>query len=190
VRRLALLVAIGLAAVAGVGAASLLTGAPAAGRIPVVRDELTALTDELGARAADPAGGPAWAVRVLDRDGPLRCIAAGRVQNGAVGPVDGIGHVLATPAVHEGSCADPAAGPLQVALARFAATTATGPRSVLLAIADASVAAVQVLGPDGPLAVALDASRTFVVVHDGLAAEGAWTVTVTLRDGSLRVYRL
>ncbi|MEA2190554.1 MAG: hypothetical protein QOI73_675 [Solirubrobacteraceae bacterium] len=189
-RGLALLVATGLAALAGVGAASLLTGAPAAGRIPVVRDELTALTDELGALAPDHDGGPPWAVRVLDRDGPLRCIAAVRVQDGAVGPVADGRHVVATPAVHTGSCADPAAEPLQVALARFAATATTGPRSVLLAIADASVATVRVLGPDGLAPVALDASRTFVVVHDGLAAEGAWTVTVTLRDGGLRSYRL
>jgi len=178
------------AAAAGVAAASVLTSSSAVSQTPVPRDELPAQTDELGAQADDPRGGPRWAVRILDRTAGSRCIAAVRTQDGVVGSVDEAGHLSPTPPVRTGSCADPRSGPLQLALAQIGGAGAMGPRSVLLAIADSSVAAVAVAGPDGSRPVQLDASRSFLVVHEGLAAVGSWSVTITMNDGTSRTYHL
>lgn len=178
-----------VAAAAGVAAASLLTSTSAVSQTPVPRDELPAQSDELGAQADDPRGGPRWAVRILDRNAGSRCIAAVRTQDGVVGRVDEAGRLIPTPPVRTGSCADPSSEPLQLALARIGGG-ASGPRSVLVAMADSSVAAVEVVGPDGARSVELDASRSFLVVHEGLAPVGAWVVTVTMNDGTARVYHL
>lgn len=189
VRRVAILVAIVLSAAVGVAAASLLTANTAVSQPPIPRDELAPQTEELGARAADPAGGPSWAVRILDRKGPSRCIAAVRAEDGNVGLADEAGRVRPTPPVRSGSCVDPGEEPLQMALASFAGGPG-GPRSVLLAFADASVASAVVVGPDGSKAMTLGASRTFLVVHKGLSAPNEWRINVTLRDGSSRTYHL
>ncbi len=180
----------GVAVAAGVAAASVLTSSSAVSQTPSPRDELPAQTDELGARADDPRGGPRWAVRILDRNAGSRCIAAVRTQDGVVGSAGKDGRVVPTPPVRTGSCADPRSGPLQLALAIIGGRGATGPRSVLLAVADSSVAAVTVDGPDGSRAVQLDASRSFLVVREGLAAAGSWSVTVTMNDGTSRTYHL
>lgn len=178
------------AALAGVAAASALTSSSAVSQTPVPRDELPAQTDELGAQAADPRGGPPWAVRILDGDAGSRCIAAVRTQDGVAGRVDEAGELVPTPALRAGSCADPRSAPLQLAVARVAGAGASGPRSVLLAVAGPNVTGVLVIGPDGPRAVKLGASRSFLVVHEGLAPPDSWTVTVTLSDGLPRIYHL
>jgi len=167
-----------------------MTSTSAVSQTPIPRDELPAQSDELGAQADDPRGGPRWAVRILDRNAGSRCIAAVRMQNGVVGSVDEDGRLVPTPAVRTGSCADPRSEPLQLALARIGGRGASGPRSVLVAIADSSVAAVAVVGPDGARSVKLDASGSFLVVYEGLAAVDSWSVTVTMNDGTSRDYHL
>lgn len=91
---------------------------------------------------------------------------------------------------YAGSCAEPAAEPLQVALARFADTAGTGPRTVLFGVADASVSSVTVAEPAGIEPITPAGDGTFVVVREGLARDEAWRVIATLDDGTQRVYPL
>jgi len=57
---------------------------------------------------------------------------------------------------------------------------------VLFGVAGPSVAGIAVSGPRGRAQADLDARRTFAVVHEGLSDDGAWSVVVTLSDGSTR----
>ena len=149
-------------------------------------------TSRRGEPVADPRGGPPWAVRIFDGDTSVRCIVAGAHRRRARSAPSTRRVRSTTPgAVASGSCADPADEPLQVALARFADTAGTGPRSVLFGVAARERRqrrrrrARRVAGR-----VTLDADRTFIVVSDGLTATGASTVAVTLSDGSTRSYQL
>jgi hypothetical protein len=190
VRRFAIALAMVLAVIGGVASASVVTdGAGAGPANGPVQPEEQAVSETRGSPVADPRGGPPWAVRVLDGDSDRRCIMVGRTDGRAFGPVDADGRVVETEAIIRGSCADPAADPLQLAIAMYPASAGQGARTVLFAIADAAVESVRVVGPDGPRATKLDAARTLAAVYDGLAPSGSWTVTATLRDGSTRVYR-
>ncbi len=188
-RPIAITLATLLAIVAGIVSASLVSSGTASEPLPGGRDELPAGSVQTGAPVPDPHGGPPWAVRVFDADTPLRCIVTGRMDGDAFGPVDTAGHVIDTPPVARGGCADPDAEPLQVALARYADTGATGPRSVLFGVAGDDVTSVEVDAPGASGPVALDAQRTFAVVSDGLTPSGSAQVEVTLSDGSSRSYR-
>jgi hypothetical protein len=188
-RRISIALALVLAIVAGIASASVVSSGTASEPLPA-RDELPAGSVETGAPNADPRGGPPWAVRVLDGDTSTRCIMAGRVEGNAFGPLDRSGHVADSGAVPRGSCADPADGPLQVALARYADTAGTGARSVLFGVASANVTSVAVDAPGVTGPVTLDATRTFLVVSEGLTPPDACNVEVTLTDGTTRSYRL
>ncbi len=189
-RRIAIVLAAVLAVVAGVASASIVSPGTASEPPPPARDELPAGSVRTGAPVADPRGGPPWAVRVLDAETSSRCIVVGRVEGGAFGPVDASGEVRDTGLVRRGSCADPAGEPLQVALARYAYTGGTGPRSVLFGVVSADVASVEVVAPGFSGPVAVDADRTFLVVSEGLTYGGECTIKVTFTDGTARSYDL
>jgi hypothetical protein len=189
-RKLSIAGAVLLAIVAGVASASLVSPGSAAEPLPGGRDELPSDSVETGTPVPDPRGGHPWAVRIFDGDSASRCIVVGRTNGAAFGPVDTSGDIVDTGAVASGSCADPADEPVQLGLARFTDTAGVGSRSVLFGLADPSVQRVEITEAGRQRFVALDASRTFVVVGEGLAEEGASTITVTLRDGTSRTYRL
>jgi hypothetical protein len=185
---LAVAAAVPLAAVAGVASASLVTGGARTELPPDGRDPPPAVSEARGSPVADPRGGPPWAVRILGDGAGARCIEVGRVAGRAFGPADAAGRVLDTKPLVTGSCAAPGRDPLQVALAQYLAGST--PRSVLFGVAEASVASVAVVAPGPPREVALDASRTFVVIRDGPSRRGGWKVVVTMDDRSSRIYRL
>jgi hypothetical protein len=188
-RRVAIGAAVLAAIVAGIFSATVMS-AGSAEQPPGAGDELAAGTVQTGETVPDPHGGPPWAVRIFDGDSSRRCIATGRTDGQAFGPVDASGTIHDAGDIARGSCADPKAEPLQAAVAGYADSAGTGPRSVVFGVADASVATVRVTGPDVQRTVTPDAERTFVVVGDGRPEKGAWTVDVTLSDGSTRTYSL
>jgi hypothetical protein len=187
-RRLALIASMLLAVVGGVAGASVVSGAVDANTPGEPTPVETAASDDRGASTADPRGGPPWAVRILDGDSDRRCITVGRTDGRAFGPVDANGRVIDTDAVITGACADPAADPLQLAVAGYGDSGGQGPRSVLFGIVAANVRSVLVTGPGGPGRVSPDGDRTFVIVAEGDLPATVWTVTVTLADGTSRVY--
>jgi hypothetical protein len=188
VRRLTLTAAMLLAVVGGVAGASVVSGAVEGNTPGDAATEETAVSDVRGAPTADPRGGPPWAVRILDGDSDRRCITVGRTDGRRFGPVDADGRVVDTDAVITGACADPAADPLQLAVAGYGDSGGQGPRSVLFGIAAANIRSILVTGPSGPKLVTPDADRTFAIVAEGDLPATVWTVTVTLVDGAIRVY--
>jgi hypothetical protein len=189
-RKVAIVMALLLAIVAGVASASLVTAGTAAEQPSSGRYELPSGDVRTGDPVPDTHGGPPWAVRIFDGDTSLRCIVAGRTDGEAFGPVDARGEIADRGAVASGSCLDPAAEPVQAAVMRFAETAGTGPRSVLFGVAAPDVTRVEVVAPGVSGPVTLDSARTFIVVSDGLTVRGGSTVAVTLSDGSTRFYAL
>ena len=188
-RRLLITAAMLVMAAAGIASASVVS----AGWAEPVAPDATEAIDELaqiGETVPDPRGGPPWAVRISTTPTARRCVTVGRTDGRSFGPVDAAGAILATPPSFSGSCADPADEPLQVALARYAASGDGGPRSVLFGVADASVVGVTVTEPGEIEPVAPDRHNTFVVVREGLSRGENWTVIATLNDGTERTYRL
>jgi hypothetical protein len=177
-----------LAVVGGVAGASVVSGAVDANTPGDAPLEEMAVSDVRGAPTADPRGGPPWAVRILDGDSDRRCITVGRTDGRSFGPVDANGRVVDTDAVITGACADPAADPLQLAVAGYGDSGGQGPRSVLFGMVAANVKSVLVTGPSGPRLANLDGDRTFLIVAEGDLPATVWTVTVTLADGTIRVY--
>lgn len=192
-RRLRLAVALLAAAAAGIAGASVVSAGTSAPPLPPVPDPaLAAIADpgQTGATVADPRGGPPWAVRISASATGLRCVTVGRTDGRAFGPVTASGDILDTGPAASGSCADADTEPLQVALAHYADTAGTGPRTVLFGVADASVQSVEVAAPAGVGPVVLDDRRTFVVVSERLALDEPWLVVATLSDGTQRNYPL
>ena len=180
-------VALPVAAALGVAGASVVTAGRAADPAPGGGPIVGAV--QRGSVAADPAGGPPWAVRTYETQAGLQCAAAARTDGTAFGPADRAGRVRDVDPALMGSCDDPAE-PLLLVLAQYADAPGAGARSVLFGVAGANVA--RILADDGsgrPRALAPDAARTFLLVREGLSATGSWTVAATLRDGSTRDYR-
>jgi hypothetical protein len=188
-RRLAITVALLLAVVGGIASASLVAPGTAAEQPVTGRDELPSGDVQTGETVPDPQGGLPWAVRIFDGETSERCIVAGRTNGTAFGPVDASGEIHDRGDVASGSCIDPEDEPAQVAVMRFADTGGTGPRSVLYGVAAANVTSVEVVAPGVSGPVTLDSRRTFLVVSDGLTAEGASSVEVVLSDGTTRSYQ-
>jgi hypothetical protein len=129
-------------------------------------------------------------VRVYDAGSALRCIVVGRTDGQAFGPVDAAGRIQDTGDIPSGSCADPAEEPLQLAVAHYADTAGTGSRSVLFGVVADSVKSVALVQAGVPRVIALDPVRSFVVPSEGLSTQKNVTITITLKDGTLRSYRL
>jgi hypothetical protein len=176
------------AGVAGASAVSAVTSAPPLPPSP--EPAVSAALGQTGETVPDPRGGPPWAVRVSTAASGARCVTVGRTDGQALGPVDAAGRILDTGLSATGSCANAAGDPLQVALARYADSAGTGPRTVLFGVADARVERIVVAEPEGIGPVALDDKRTFVVVSEQLARDEAWRIIATLSDGTQRSYPL
>jgi hypothetical protein len=187
-RRLALIATMLLAVIGGVASASVVTGAVDGNTPGDNTPEETAVSDVRGVATADPRGGPPWAVRILDGDSDRRCITVGRTDGRRFGPVDAHGRIIDTGAVINGACADPAADPLQLAVAGYGDSGGQGPRAVLFGIVAANVKSLLVAGPGGTRIVSPDSERTFAIVAEGDLPATVWTVTATLADGTARVY--
>ena len=188
-RRLVLVTTMLITMAAGIASASVVGGVSAEPSMPYAVEPLAAV-GQVGETVSDPRGGPPWAVRVTPTAAGERCIAVGRTDGRAFGPVDATGQILDAGPSFSGSCADPGSDPLQVALARYVDTAGTGPRSVLFGVADASVASIAVTQPSGIEPVTPDRYRTFVVVREDLARDEPWRVIATLTDGTQHVYPL
>lgn len=188
-RRLVIATAMLITMAVGVAGASIVSGASAEPSTPGTA-EPPAGPGHVGETVPDPRGGPPWAVRMRTTPAGQRCMTVGRTDGRAFGPVDARGRILDTGPSFSGSCAASESEPLQVALARYADTAGSGPRSVLFGVADARVVSVEVAQPGGIEPITPDRYHTFVVVREGLARDELWTVIATLRDGTQRTYPL
>ena len=188
-RRLFVATAVLITTAAGIASASVVSSLSAQ---PLTLDGAETLADlgQIGETVPDPRGGPPWAARISTTPSGQRCVTVGRTDGQAFGPVDATGHILDIGRSFSGSCADPAREPLQVAVARYADTAGTGPRSVLFGVADKDVVSVAVTQPGGIGPLTPDRSRTFVVVREELARDQPWTVIATLSDGTQHAYSL
>lgn len=192
-RRLLLAATLLAVVAAGVAGATVVSAGMSAPPVPPVPDvAVVAVAGPIGKPVPDPRGGPPWAVRISTGSSGSRCVGVGRTDSRAFGPVDAAGRILDVGPSASGACAGAGADrePLQVALARYADTAGTGPRTVLFGVADASVVSVVVVEPGAVGPVALDRERTFVVVSERLAPDEAWEVVATLSDGTRRSYPL
>jgi hypothetical protein len=95
-----------------------------------------------GATAADPAGGPDWAVRVYRSKTGQTCPEAGRVYDGDFGVVDDAGRFTALPVAPSGSCNDLEHNVAAFAVNRYAETRTQGLRSVLFGVVSSNVRSV------------------------------------------------
>lgn len=140
-------------------------------------------------RAADPAGGPAWGLR-LAIAGSVTCQAVGQVIGGRIGVLRGrVFHAL-PPAYRESCASVPATGAV-VRWSQYPGPNVgrRGARTVLHGVAGSRVIAVTVL--DGKTVRRLPLSRRggFIGVVTGLRAPTQLPVRVTADTGSTRTYR-
>lgn len=184
-RPLALSLALLLASAGGVATASTLTSERPAPDPPDPQAAAVAGSDRIATSAADPEGGPDWALRAYDGRTGASCLLSGRFDGKAFGPVID-GRVRDTPADGAGSCSPPAADPVQLLVARFAATASTGARTVIYGRVreGAHDPRITVSGQTTPLSVEPDG--TFLRVDAGLL-EGAVRVQVQESAGPAEV---
>jgi hypothetical protein len=179
-----------LTAAAGVASASAFRVGAYEPPLPDPVEPFGAPPGQIGETVADPAGGPPWAVRITPTPAGKRCITVGRTDGVAFGPVNAAGEIVGTGPSFSGSCAEPAAEPLQVAVARYADVAGAGARTVLFGVADAEVISVAVTHAGIADSLVPGLYRTFLVVREGLSDDEPWNVTVTLVDGTERSYIL
>jgi hypothetical protein len=139
-------------------------------------------------RADDPAGGPAWGIR-LATAGPLLCETVGQVMGGRIGIVRGrLFHAL--PAAFHDSCARVPAGGAIVHWSQYPGPNvgARGARTVVHGIAGRQVALVEVL--DGAVSRTLSPSPrgAFVSAFAGLRSPRELEVQVSRRNGTTTIY--
>jgi hypothetical protein len=145
-------------------------------------------------RAADPAGGPPWAVRVGGAEGGLVCAAPGQVRGGAFGIVGRDDRFRELPAQVGGGCVSaPSAGRPIVAAravagdARGSAGLPTTGTTVVYGLAGPAARSVVVrpaIGPARPLELSHDGA--FVVALRGLPDQTQPVVDLEWRDGARR----
>jgi len=182
-RRLAVVTAMLVTMAGGIASASFVSGGSAVESLADAVEPLDAVA-QIGETVPDPRGGPPWAVRVSTTAASQRCMTVGRTDGRAFGPIDATGQILDTGPSFSGSCAVPRSGPLQVALARYADSGGSGPRSVLFGVADVGVASITIAQPSGIEPITPDRHHTFVMVRDEMARDQAWIVIATLNDGT------
>ena len=102
--------------------------------------------------------------------------------------MNAIGDILDTGPSFSGSCAQPGDEPVQVAVARYHDTAASGARTVLFGVAEAEVTSITVTHSGSDTPVAPDGYGTFLLVREGESDGEPWAVTVTLTDGTQRSY--
>jgi hypothetical protein len=140
-------------------------------------------------RAGDPAGGPAWGLR-LAVAGPVVCQAVGQVVGGRIGVLRGrVFHAL--PPAYSESCARvPAAGAM-VRWSQYPGPNVgrRGARTVVQGVAGPSVIAVRVGGGELTRRLPLSPRGGFIAVFSGLQGPRQLPVEVTLANGRTRSYR-
>jgi hypothetical protein len=139
-------------------------------------------------RADDPAGGPAWGIR-LATSGPLLCETVAQVMGGRIGVVrGGLFHPL-PPAFHDSCARVPADGAI-VHWSQYPGPNVgpRGARTVVHGIAGRQVVRVEVL--DGALSRTLSPSArgAFVSAFAGLRSPRALEVQVSRRNGTTTIY--
>ena len=142
-----------------------------------------------GARAADPAGGPAWAVRTyVSRTGRL-CAERGRVAAGEFGDLGEEGRLEPRPAGPTGVCADPGRDPVVAAVDRVAAHGAAPARTVVFG-ASLRRPARAVLRPEGApeLELPIGARGSFIAVLPGLREPATLPLAVELHGGGVETF--
>jgi hypothetical protein len=142
-------------------------------------------SDSIDQSAPDAQGGPAWAVRVYEGEGGGACAELGRLRDGVFGQLDAEGTLDAVPLDEGGTCGDPAAEPVVLAINRYRARGDRGPRTVIFGRASPEVAGVAVRRPGepGPTWLSHGPRGAFVLPLAGLTAPRELPVTITLRDG-------
>lgn len=186
-RRLLIVLALALATIGGVAAASIIVPQPGdetTGGPDAVQPDGTPAT--IDALAADPSGGPRWGVRVYRSRAGLTCPEPGRVQEGAFGPVDAEGKVRARPVQASGACVDlSAADPIGFAIATFRARAGQGARAVLFGVAP-GVQDLRYVTPSGDRRLPRAPDGAFMVVEAGFGLAGTALVVVPADSGERR----
>ena len=186
-RRAAIALACLLATGGGVAAGSAVTGAP-----PPPLDAQAFVAEPgsvaVDARAADPGGGPGWAVRRYRGQTGLACVEAGRFDGVAFGRADARGRVEPLPALDAGSCVDGPAEPLARLVNRYPGREGQEARTVVFGLAAQEVVEVTVATPGGPVELPLGRRRTFILALSGLVDVESLVLEAELTDGTTRRY--
>lgn len=146
-------------------------------------------------RAADPAGGPPWTVRVGRSGDGLVCLGAGQVQGTDFG-VRGLDGVFRTnpPEGNDGCGPAPTDGRPVVALRTFAGASASSPdgaTTVVYGTGGSAVRLVTVTTGDGTKhAVPVGRSGTFALAIPGWPEGIAPSVRLLQKGGAVRLVRL
>lgn len=186
-RRAVIAVALMLAATgAGIAAASAVVNREAP--FEQAPDRLLPGPAELltGASAADPAGGPDWAVRTYVSRTGLLCAERGRLAGDVFGDLDEQGRLEPRPAGPTGSCGDAAEDPVLAAVDRIAAREG---RPAVTIVYGASLrrprTAVVSPGDGPPESLPIGARGTFIGRFDGLRDPETLPLEVTLAGGEV-----
>jgi hypothetical protein len=139
-------------------------------------------------RTDDPAGGPAWGIR-LAIAGPLLCETVGQVMGGRIGVVRGTLFHALPPAFHDSCARVPADGAI-VHWSQYPGPNvgSRDARTVVHGIAGRQVVSVEVLG--GAVSRTLSPSRrgAFVSAFAGLRSPRELEVQVIRRNGTATIY--
>lgn len=188
-RRLGMLLAVGLAVVAGVASASAVVGgdaATSAGPDALVPDGRGA---SLPVTAADPDGRAPWAVRVYTSKTGLACAEAGRSVEGRFGRVDRDGTFVPLSLEAAGSCVDLADEPLSLTIQHYPAQGKLAARAVLYGVVSGKEV-VAVSGRFGAVrrSVPVVNDAYILVLREDQLADAE--LAATLADGSTKSYKL
>jgi hypothetical protein len=184
---LGVVAALVLTGTAGAGVVALTEGppfpdAPAGDLAP--RDRPVPGSDSLAdALAPDPAGGPAWGIRVSESETGQRCMAVGRVHDGRVGRIEN-GEFRELGRLGPSGCQPPLA-PGQAFSGRVSFTGSPEPRSVAHGFAAADVDRIEIRPRRAaPITVEPSADGTYIAVFEGLPT---LAYTVHFDDGTTQV---
>jgi hypothetical protein len=177
-RTAVLTAAVAAAALAGVAAASSLTDPSASVADP--QDIIPAVIDgseSIDATAADPEGGPSWAVARFVNSAGRQCAVVGRSVDGRFGRVDGDGRYVPTPIGPGGVCGDHPSAELVHAVARHPAVRSQDARTIFFGMSS-RVEQETVLAPDGSRHhLAPGARGAFLLVARGQHSLADWTLS-------------
>jgi hypothetical protein len=188
-RRLIVLLALVVAAVAGVASASAITAQLSADTAASPTD---VQPDGSGAvvpvTTADPDGRPAYAVRVYRSRSGLVCPEVGRTDGGRFGQLNASGEVESEDVDATGACTDLAKGPVGIVVNHYPARGKLPARAVVFGVTTDAIASVR-LTTGGVERPARFAGNTYLAVVREDALDNA-SLDVTLADGSTKSYPL
>lgn len=191
---IAFAVVLALSAVAGAASIIVREGKPVA---PAPRTDFppgvqfpAPSTGVIAATTPDPAGGPAWGVRLARSASGSPCVAAGRVLHGQLGKYDAATTTFRRlPLRGPGSCGI-TIGANEVAWfidQRFAFRTEPA-RTVLYGVAGANVRRLVALGPGGDRPVPISRKRAFITVYEKSLSAYQLPLVAHMADGSSKTY--